>query len=207
MTVIIPATVVILVAMLLVALGVPWLRRMHRAVQERNEGLFRVAGEMGLSFSPEGESELRHHLLYFRQLFGRGASISNMIHGRIGSVDIMIFDNLHTRSSVVLFYLDDLHLPAFTLRPINLHDRLARRRIKFDTHPQFSNRFVLNGEDEDAVRTFFNAKVLSQLESMPDISIEGIGPKLIYFRRGYHVSPDEVQSFSKEGFKVLELLR
>ena len=74
------------------------------------------------------------------------------------------------------------------MRPENLGDKIVGwfrgNDIDFDTHPEFSKRFLLNGEDETAVRNLFTPQVMEYFEAKKTLSAEAIGQTLLIYRQG-----------------------
>lgn len=71
----------------------------------------------------------------------------------------------------------------------------------------FSKRYILRGDNEEAIRSFFNAGVLEYYEQHLGLSSEGDGVKLIYYRTSKRVSPDKIQAFLQEGYDVFNLFK
>ena len=188
--------------------------------RKRTEAMQAAADELGLPFFPQGDQSLIDELGYF-DLFSQGRSrkIKNMIHGETDAVDIGIFDyqyttgsgkNSHTyKQSVICFNSSDLNLPKFSMRQEGFFDKiggmLGFQDIDFDTHPTFSAAYVLKGENEELVRQTFRAEILEYLESINGVNVEGGATRLIYFRAGRTIRPEDVRSFMSEGFAVYSL--
>jgi hypothetical protein len=144
-----------------------------------------------------------------------------MIHGETEEVEVGIFEYRYTtgggdsshdwRQTVISFRSPDLNLPQFTLRPEGLFDKigsvLGRRDVDFESHPVFSKKYVLRGRDEERIRRAFRAELLTLLESQSGVSVEGEGQRLIFYRTGKVVPPDQVRAFMEEGFRIYSLLR
>ena len=111
----------------------------------------------------------------------------------------------------MLFEASDLDLPQFALRPEHLFHKIGQvmgyQDIDFDSHPEFSKRYLLRGADEEAVRRAFGSGVLSYFEQQTKISCEADRGQLIFYRPRKRVAAEEVDGFVKEGVQVLALLR
>ncbi len=72
-----------------------------------------------------------------------------------------------------------MRLPNFTLRPENLFHKIGQvfgyQDIDFDSHPEFSKRYLLKGENESEVRSTFSADTLAFYESDQKLSTEDAG--------------------------------
>jgi len=56
--------------------------------------------------------------------------------------------------------------------------------IDFEKHPEFSDSFVLTGNDEQAVRSFFDEKLLDLFVQHKGTCVESAPGVFIYFRNG-----------------------
>lgn len=99
--------------------------------------------------------------------------------------------DLQTRASthtlgVVLVDFDETELPVFTLEPEGLMDRLAGivgwDDIDFQDHPGFSERFLLKGKDETAIRAIFDPAIIRHIMSQPHFALESDGRRLLIYR-------------------------
>ncbi len=190
--------------------------------RKRTQKISEVASEMGLAFYPSGDPVLVSQLAAFH-LFsqGRGRSITNMIHGNTGDVDVGIFDYKYTvgsgknsstwRQTVIAFESADLDLPHFAVRPENLFHKIGKafgyQDIDFDTHPKFSSTYLLRGTDETRIRALFRAEVLLYLENKAGVSVEGMGRRLVFYRPGQRSQPESIRSLMEEGFELFGLFR
>ena len=113
--------------------------------------------------------------------------------------------------TVLVIESDKLQLPRFVLRPENIFDKIGsifgKKDINFETAPVFSKRYLLRGDNEEAIRSLFNARVLEYFKQHLGVSAEGDRVKLIYYRTSKRVSPDKIQGFLQEGYDVLTLLK
>ena len=193
-----------------------------KAEKKRSEALQAAAERMKFTFSRKGDPNLLDRLKNFH-LFSQGHSkkIANVLMGKAGALDVAVFDyayttgggkhSQHWRQTVIFFERDDMSLPKFTLRPENIFHKIGQvfgyKDIDFDSHQEFSKRYLLRGEDEEAVRTTFGEEARSFYESDLKLSTEAAGPQLIHYRSGKRVSPDHISEFIKQGVRVLTLFR
>lgn len=192
----------------------------HYHEKERTRKLQEIAQQMGLRFDPEGNPSLINQLAAFH-LFSQGRSkqIKNMLRGQIQQGEIAIFGyqyttgsgkNTHTaRQTVVSFRAASLNLPHFALRPENMFHKIGEvfgyRDIDFESHPTFSDRYLLRADDEAETRRVFTDQVLSHFEQQTACSTEGGGDQLIFYRADARVAPDQMHAFMEEGLQVLTL--
>lgn len=189
--------------------------------RKRTEALERVAQEMRLSFTPEGDEVLMSALAGFH-LFSRGHSkkLRNLMRGVIKDREVKVFDysytigggkERHTRRQTVACFEVPSRLPAFSLQPERLWHKLeewlGRKDIGFDSHPDFSKKYLLRGADEIAIRRLFNTRALEFFEGHPGICVEGDGNMLIFYRGASLVKPDAIRPFIDEGFAALGAFR
>ena len=193
-----------------------------RAEKKRSEALQMAAERMKFTFSQKGDPDLLERLKHLH-LFSQGHSkkITNVLMGKAGALDVAVFEyayttgggqhSQHWRQTVILFESDGMDLPKFTLRPENIFHKIGQvfgyKDIDFDSHPEFSKRYLLKGENEEAVRATFGTQARSFYESDLKLSTEAAGPQLIHYRSGKRVSPDEISEFIKQGVRVLTLFR
>jgi len=185
--------------------------------QIRADGIRGVAEQLGLTYLPDGEALLISELARFK-LFscGRTRKVSNTLYGRTEDVEVAIFDYQYVtgfgqytrfrRQSVVTFCSPHLTLPDFVLSPESDFHRIAKifgyTDIDFNSHPTFSQAFLLRGSDEARIREVFQDDVLDCFERSRVVSfcIEGCGHRLLFYRKGVRVMPDKIRSFMDEGF-------
>ena len=207
--------------LLFLVLGIAWvIQSVQRA--RRGEALQEAASGMKFTFQPKADPRLVGRLEHFH-LFsqGRRQKITNVLQGRAGDIDVSVFDyryvtggGQNSRSwnqTVILFESDEMRLPNFTLRPENLFHKIGQvfgyQDIDFDSHPEFSKRYLLRGENESDARHTFSTDVLSFYESDQKLSTEAAGRQLIHYRAAKRIPPDEIAQFIKQGVRVLTLFR
>lgn len=187
------------------------------AEKKRREQLQAAADEMGLTFFLEGDDVLFSRLSAFN-LFnqGRGRKMTNLIQGDSGEVKIAIFDyqyttgsgkNSHThRLSIACLESPDLNCPDFTMRPEGMFDRIGSalgfQDIDFDSHPTFSDMFLLKSSNEQAVREYFKPPLLEFFETKKGISVEA-QPGIMFFNRGgRRVNPLQLKDLLSDAYEV-----
>ena len=134
--------------------------------------------------------------------------------------------------AIVAFEHDSLRLPKFTLRPTGgfldeiyaaFENKFARpflkatgmpirtniimKEIGFDQHPEFSKSFVLNGDDEPAIRNFFDREKLDFFAQRKEAGLEADHTFLIYIRElNENLKPEQIGDFLNEGYSVFTAL-
>ena len=193
-----------------------------RQDKKRTEDLAAAAGRMNFTFAKEASPHLLSTVEHFK-LFSAGHSkkIRNVFTGKAGDLDVSVFDYRYTtgggknsntsRQTVMLFESDQLEFPRFALRPESVFHKIGQvfgyEDIDFATHEEFSKRYLLRGEDENAVRSTFSSAALSFYETDRTLSTEAHGRQLIHYRARKRMAPEQLQDFITEGVRVLTLLR
>lgn len=192
----------------------------YLAEKKRTELMQRAAEELGFEFFPKGDGPLLTELSLFN-LFTQGHSrrLYNLMRGEANNLEVAIFDytyvtgggkSSHTwHQTILCFGMPDTNLPSFSLRPQTFWHKIGAwfgyQDIHFDTHPVFSDKYLLRGRDEAAIRALFRDEVLSFYEHSEGLSTEGYGHRLLHYRQAKRVDPQNIRSFLEEGFKALAL--
>jgi len=182
----------------------------NKREKERTLQLQKAASFLGMEFVASAPMNWIPNLEKFA-LFSQGhtKSISNMMYGQIDGVKGAFFDyqyvtgsgkNRSTHNqSVVYFEPPKLNLPFFSLRPEGVFHKIITafgyQDIDFGNRPEFSNRYLLRGPDEQAVRNTFSDAALSFYEINQGSCTDGGGNQLFVFRHGQRVEPLEAQAF------------
>ena len=89
-----------------------------------------------------------------------------------------------TAQAVISFRSPGLNPPRFVLRPEILFHRMGDvvglHDIDFDSHPQFSKKYLLRGTADEKVRELFRHDVLDVFEDIERVSAEGLRDQFIY---------------------------
>lgn len=144
-----------------------------------------------------------------------------MIQGETDEVALGVFDyryttgsgkNSHTyRQTVAFCRSPEMDLPQFELRPQSFFHGIGKlfgyQDIEFQSHPKFSKAFLLRGTSETAVRKLFTADLLAFCETKPQVSIEGHGHDLVFYRSSKRVKPEQFRDLMSEGLAVFKQFR
>ena len=185
--------------------------------KKRTDALQAEAEAMGLQFNADG-SEASNRFSEFRLMnIGRSRKSQNLISGDAGDVKISIFDYLYTtgsgknrrtaRQTVVALESAGINAPAFSMRRQgSFFDKIGKffggQDIDFESHPMFSEMFVLQGADEDAVRRFFTPALLTFFETKAGHSIEGGLGKMILYKANKRSAPEELKDMLASAYEV-----
>ena len=188
----------------------------HRE-KKRTAALNVVASDIGLEFSVTTNDKLLAKMRAF-SLFNQGRSrkIKNVMKANTDIPQLTIFDYQYTTGggesshtchhTVVFMESDALSLPRFALHPEGwlfqkLGAAFGMQDIDFEDHPEFSQSFVLQGNDEQAIRFFFDAEMRELFTQRKGISVESKPRAFIYLRGGLR-KPEEIRAFMIEAFTI-----
>lgn len=105
------------------------------------------------------------------------------------------------RCTVAAFQAPDRCFPSFSITTKGMATWLEPNRLKIDEGPAFSERFVVTGADQSAVRTLLGPSLCQYLATaqLPEkIVIEGAGPWLVFYRRSKSLRPERWKGFIDE---------
>jgi hypothetical protein len=197
-------------------LVVEWYRKQQRAKQLRA-----IAAQQGYAYAEDGTGLVGS--LGWTGLFSHGVhsgQASNALRAEADGAAVTALDYRYTtgvaknqrtvRQTVLILDSERLDLPAFTLRPEGLGQKLGgamgQQDIDFQEQLAFSSAYVLQGSDEAQIRALFDAEKLAFFAERRGLSVEGDGHRLVYYRDHKLVSPKALQSFFEEGRAVLSLM-
>ena len=188
--------------------------------KKRTARLEIVVAEMGLEFQPLGDPQLLARLAGFPLMnVGRRQELKNLVVGDTSQGQLALFDfryitghgkNKRTnRQSVLAMEAPELEeLPVFNMRPEGFWDRVGgvfgMQDVDFDEHEDFSGKFLLKGEDEEALRAFMDKELLDFFSDRPDLCCESRPGVFLYYRRRKCVEPEVhiLEGFLEQGMMV-----
>jgi len=198
---------------------------------ERMKDLEIQAKQLGMSFTPEPAVDMVSGFKNFNIFsLGRGKKIENIFEGTFDDIPIQVFDYQYTvsggrssttyRLTVGCVYMGDILFPKFSMGPEYFFhkwgDAFGFTEIDFESHPNFSDRYLLKGPDEKAVREIFTPKILDYFQNRADImNVEAEEDKLIIYAEtgGGKITlmnrptPEEIPDFMKEVALVARMFR
>jgi len=102
-----------------------------------------------------------------------------------------------------------LKLPSFLLFPETIFSKIAvmfgQTDVNFSDSPEFSDRYILRGLDEAALRAIFSPALRNALTPLDHLTIEGADEVLFIFRMGRRVKPEDLVPLIEEDKKILAL--
>jgi hypothetical protein len=182
-----------------------------RQQRQRTRDLAALAQRMGFTFlgkdwngpvlSPNYKTSLLQRM--------RG-SCSNAMTGAMGGFQVSVFDYTYGsgKSSVtqtLTCFSQNAELPPFELRSENIFDKIGdaimHNDIDFDSHPEFSRRYMLHSPDEARIRMLFTPGLLTYLEQIPPDKkwhVEASGMSLIIYRHRWPAKAEEIPALLNE---------
>jgi hypothetical protein len=111
--------------------------------------------------------------------------------------------------TVLAFHSRSLNLPYFSLYPERkigfIGSAFGYNDVNFSSHPNFSQRYRLSTTNESSVRYVFNPLLLSNLEHLPDINIDGGGQYLFIYELKKSSPLQQFDSFINERMRFVNL--
>lgn len=207
---------VVVVFVIGIVLAIQYQRKKER---ERTEAFAAVANELSFEFLPTDQPTLTASLGHFH-LFSQGHSkyLWNLLRGSAFGLELSIFDYRYITGSgkhqstwvqsVFCARKPGMNLPVFCLRPESIWHKigawLGASDINFDSHPEFSRKYLLKGPDEAAIRKSFTTSVLNALDPTAGLSIEANGDTMVFYKY-VRLEPAHVSAFMGEGLEMLKL--
>lgn len=189
--------------------------------KKRTEAWRQVADELGIEFLGDDNDVLARCGAMKTFSVGRSRHASNAIAGDAGDTQITICDYRYTTGSgknrhirqrtVCILQSDKLDVPHCYLRPEALFDSLGAlfggQDIDFVDDPDFSKAFVLQGDDEAAVRALFDADVRAWFTERrkQGFYFEGQG-NLLVFHTGGRRKPSEAKDLMQQALEIMTRL-
>ena len=188
--------------------------RKNKRITKRQTRLHKMAVTNGWSFDREVDSNTSY-LSNFRFFDFRPIEMkSNSLQGKDlennaqWEIADIVFDEgamlaLEVYQTTVHIVKLPSRIPQFIIEKEGLFDKIfervkafsrSNRDINFKKHPDFSRKFLLNGEDEDAIRVFFTDNLIHFLEDNEIHHIESTGEALMIFKYVHIARTEEVQN-------------
>ncbi|NNK86939.1 MAG: SulP family inorganic anion transporter [Flavobacteriaceae bacterium] len=114
------------------------------------------------------------------------------------------------RSTMMHIRLDS-EIPEFTIDREGLLERFysiaGYRDIPFENHPDFSRRFYLLGDDEQAIKAFFDTELIHFFESNRYFHVESNGKALLLFSKERLASLKEIKALLDFGHRLKQVIQ
>lgn len=191
--------------------------RSVRAAKKRTAALEQIARTRGYDFTSKSETDAPpsgSELMLFSA--GHSRSINNILHKSSVDREEWIFDYTYTtghgknrsvhRQTVFMFYSGRLRLTKFVLKPEHFFHKIGQifgyQDIDLEFFPEFSNKFLLRGKDEESIRKLFDQQVVSCFEQQKNICAEGFENTLIVYWHKNRIKPDMVFERYHEAIRI-----
>jgi MFS superfamily sulfate permease-like transporter len=122
-------------------------------------------------------------------------------YGKLEISDITITEGARMAqedTKMTVFHISDLEtsIPDFALEPEGLFTKFSEmtfgKDIDFTDHPDFSKKYYLRSNNEEATRRFFRDNIISFLEQHEEIHIESHRRKLLIYKKRDLLEPEEI---------------
>ncbi len=190
----------------------------------RKKEMQQLADQLGMLYYPSDDRELVNGLTGFK-LFQRGRSrrVTHLLSRIDESRDseTCIFDyrfrtgggnNSRTHHTTVFFVrASDLNLPLFQLKPKHFFHRIGEyigwtKDIAFESHPDFTGQYLLQGHQELDIRHVFHSDLLHFFTAEKDWWLEGFNNQMLFYKEGKRTSVGAIPSFYDTGLYVYDML-
>ncbi len=187
--------------------------------RRRRQQLELLAMEWGFTYDHDGATAGGDNGLAQLDLFqkGRGGKFQSCLRGALEDVKVAIFDYRYTTGSgknrrtthqtVAAFEVPSAALPAFTLRREHFFHKIGQlfgyQDIDFPDYPLFSKKYLLRGQDEQAIRGLFSDEAIRYFEQLDaKYVVEGHGPWVIVYTGGKRIKPARLRDFLTRSWEV-----
>jgi hypothetical protein len=195
----------------------PGSKFLEKNLTKRQISISVIADDFNMDYSPEKHREIEflNPFLFFK------TKQINAIYNQLSDPDesLRVFDMEFSEGEfiakeVVRITMLRLKLPyeipAFTLDREGFWERVYTlagfKDIKIEGHKDFSNRFYLIGEDEEAIKSFFSDDIVLFFESNPYYHIESNGTDLIMFGKERLAGVKEIKALLDYGRRLKHIL-
>jgi hypothetical protein len=184
---------------------------------KRQSSILELTKNHHLNYNPEKQKSVQFLNLF---LFFRTKKI-NYIYNTLSNSDntLQLFDIEFSegefiakeviRSTMLRLKLDK-PIPEFTLDREGFLEKVYAfagfKDIAIDNHTDFSNRFYLLGDDETAIKTFFNDAVTFFFESNPYYHIESKGDSILIIGNERIASIKEIKALLDFGERLKDII-
>ena len=151
---------------------------------------------------------------------GRNPAVSNVLEvSRTDELHFVLFEYEYTvgygrsrrtvHQTIARIQSPVLKLPSFLLFPETIFSKIAvvfgQTDVNFPDSPEFSDRYILRGLGEAALRAIFSPALRNALAPLDHLTIEGADDVLFIFRMGRRAKPEDLVARIEEDKKILAL--
>ena len=171
------------------------------------------ADEAKISFLNKRDNSYLSKLSNF-SLFskGRKKTARNILSGQRDGFKISIFHYSYRENSggeseqsciytVISFESEKFSIPDFSLRPKRLIEFGKSKVIKIDSSPVFNKRYLLQGDEAEAIINLFNPDILRIFEEEKGWYMESVDSKLLFYK-GRYLAPKKLSPFLDKSHRI-----
>lgn len=148
---------------------------------------------------------------------GKDADTTNVVTGKSDDITIRISDrkweerhseSIRTRrESRISLSSDLLQMPTFTIThegiiAKTLTSVVGMQDIDFDSHPEFSKKYLLQCKNEEACRAYFTDSILTEFKIAKGVTVKGSGQTLLIYRSKRRIRPANLRRALEETFQI-----
>jgi hypothetical protein len=194
------------------------------AAKKRKEALQVIVAEKGYSFAEEDtnfNTQLQAGNPFEVLNKGRSRKAYNLLRGQRRDAQIVLFDYKYTtgsgrnsqthRLTLALLILEQTELVPFSVRGRGFFDKVAAKfrqnEINFENAPEFTKKYLVKGEAEEAVRRMFSPTLMATFEQLSNLSCQTAENQLLIYHPDKIIKPKDIRSFLNYASQLLELMR
>lgn len=189
--------------------------------QERTKKIEELARSLGFTFRPAptaADNDLP--IGCYLAETGRSPAVTNVLEvSRTDELKFILFEYEYTvgygksqhttHQTIARMQSPVLKLPSFLLFPETIFSKIAvvfgQTDVNFEDSPEFSDRYILRGMGEAALRAIFSPALRKALEPLDHLTIEGADDVLFIFRTDRRIKPEDLATRIEEDKKILAL--
>ena len=174
-----------------------------------------LAEKLNFNYLPDDDRNIVMKLKNFtHEELNNTIKASKILKGEISGVKIMVFEGRigrgkhQNRFPCYMFFHEELVLPKMIIEPEGLLQKVfAKMDIDFDSHPEFSKKYVLWGDDEAEIRNVLNEEFLTLYEEFEFTQSMEIGEGVVVFFDFINFyKPKEIPEKLKAYVRLINLL-
>ena len=201
---------------LLTLLIVMLVKRARHRERLRVAALGEVASGLGLEFWEKDDEGLCARISRFKVgNVGHSKIVKDVISGVFGGEEVLFCNyryvvghgkHQHASRQSLMFLTLKRSLPDLVMAPEGFFSKVGQvfggADIDFLTHPEFSKKYLLKGEDEDSIKESFDFDLLEYFEQRLGMTLEVKDGELVFFRSNKRCKPEGLEPFLEEGFEL-----
>jgi len=203
-------------ALLLILLIVMLIKRARRQDRLRVAALGEAASALGLEFWEKDDEGRCARISRFKVgNVGHSKVVKDVISGVRGGEEILLCNyryvvghgkHQHASRQSLMFLKLKGSSPNLVMAPEGFFSKVGQvfgaADIDFLTHPEFSKRYVLKGDEEESTRELFTFDLLDYFERKLGLTLEIFEGELVFYRSNKRSKPEDLESFIAEGLEV-----